>query len=62
MDWLPHNNHTENEDQKIARMSINVNAISTSVNMLVCTSIEDILAATKKDAYLQELATHGNEW
>ena len=36
-------------------MSKNLSAISTSVNMLVCASIEDIQAATREDAQLQEL-------
>ena len=29
IDWLPHNNHAENKDKKIAGVSINVSAIST---------------------------------
>ena len=45
-DWLSQNNHAENKDQKTAAMSINVNVISTSVNMSVYTSTEDIEAAT----------------
>ena len=36
------NNHTENRDDKITGMNINVHAISASVNIQICTSIEDI--------------------
>ena len=46
VDWLSHNKNTENKDQVIAVMSINISAISTSVKMLVCISIEDIHATT----------------
>ena len=48
-DWLSHNNHAENKDQEVAGMSINVSAISTSVDMLVCTCIEDIQAAIHEE-------------
>ena len=36
-------------------MKINVHTISTLVNIPVCISIEDIQAATQKDADLQNL-------
>ena len=36
----------ENKDQQIAEMSINVNAISLSVNMPAYMSTEDIQVAT----------------
>ena len=39
MDWQSQNNHAENGDQEVAGMNINVSAISTSVNMSVCTTI-----------------------
>ena len=58
MDWLSHNNHAENRDQEIAGMSVNVNVISASVNMLVCTSIEDKQAAACRDEHLQDLKTY----
>ena len=35
-------------------MRVNVNAISTKVNIPVCTSITDIQVATYEDAHLQE--------
>ena len=54
-DWLSRNNDTEDRDQEIIGMSINVNAIITTINMPVCTSIEDIHAATHEDAHLQKL-------
>ena len=58
MDWLSCNNHTENKDQEIAGISIHISAISASVNMPVCMSIEDIQVATWEDKHLQELKTH----
>ena len=42
-----------NMDQKIAGMSIVIHTISTTVDVPVCTSIEDITAAMSKDAELQ---------
>ena len=39
-------------------MNINVHPISTSVNILVCTSIEDIQAATQEDTDLQKLKSY----
>ena len=38
-------NHTENIHQEITRMNINVSIIRTSVNDLICLSIEDIQVA-----------------
>ena len=45
VDWLFQNNHTENGDQEITTMNLNVHPISTSVNVSVYASIEDIKAA-----------------
>ena len=39
-------------------MRVNANAISTSVNIPVCMSIEYILGTTHEDAHLQELKTY----
>ena len=55
MDWLCHNNHTENQDQKIEGMRASMNTISMSINIQMCTSIEDIWAAICEDIHLQEL-------
>ena len=52
IDWLCHNGHTENEDHKIAGIRMYVNTIITLVNIPVCTSIEDIKAATYEDVHL----------
>ena len=52
VDWLFHNNHTENREQEIAEIRVNVNAISTPVNIPNGTSIVDIEAATCEDAHL----------
>ena len=48
----------EYKGQEINRMSINRNIISTTVYMQVCTSIEDIQAATHEDTHLQELKSY----
>ena len=49
------NKHAENRDQEITGMNINMHAISTLVNIPVCTSIEDIQVATREVADLQIL-------
>ena len=49
------NKHTEDSDQEITGMNINVNAISTAVNGPVCTPTRDIQAATHEDAHLQKV-------
>ena len=38
VDWLSQNNHTENRDQEITGMNVNVSVIHTSVNKPVCIS------------------------
>ena len=50
--WLSCNNHTENSDQDITGVNINEHAISTSVNIPICTSIEDIQVASQQDTDL----------
>ena len=42
VDCLSENNHTENKGREIAGISINMHTISTSVNMPIYISIEDI--------------------
>ena len=44
VDLLSWNNHTESRHQEITSMNLNMHDISTSVNVLICTSIEDIQA------------------
>ena len=56
-DWLSQNNHEGNRDQEITCMNLNVSAISTSVNMPVSTSIEDI-QVTHEDAHMQKLRSY----
>ena len=58
VDWLSHSNHKENRNQEIAEMSVNMNSISSLVNMLACMSIEDIHATTCDDAHLQEVKVY----
>ena len=55
VDHLSCNNHTENRDQEIICMNINMYTISTLVSIPVCTSIEDIQTATKEDPDLKKL-------
>ena len=42
VDWLPQNNLTENKDREITGMNVNIHAIITALDILICTSIEDI--------------------
>ena len=56
--WLSRNKNTEDKDQELTGMNINVNAISTIVNMPVCKSIEDINLASLKDGHLQKLKAY----
>ena len=58
VNWLSHNNHTENKDEEIADIHISMSASNTSVNMPVCRAIEDIQAATYEDTHLLELKVH----
>ena len=39
-------------------MSISIHTLSTAVDVLICTSIEDIRTAVSTDAELQMLQTH----
>ena len=52
IEWFSRNNLTEDKDQESTGMNINVNAMSTTVNIPVCTSIEDIQVATCKNSDL----------
>ena len=49
---LPHHSHEENKDRGIQGLSINVNTINTTVDLQVCTSIQNIQEATARDAHL----------
>ena len=51
-DWLSWNYHTENKDQEIAGMNLNIHAINTEVDTLIFTSIENTLVVTSQDTYL----------
>ena len=48
----------ENKDQEIMGMNISVHAISIVVDILLCTSTEDIQAATTQDSYLPRLKSY----
>ena len=50
LDWLCCHNHKENKNTEIQGLSINVNPINTAVDLLLCTSIQDIQEATAQDA------------
>ena len=43
VDWLSCHNHMENQDQEILGINVSILTISTSVDIPICTSIEDIL-------------------
>ena len=55
VDWLSKNNPKENKDQDIEGMRVSVNDISPSINIPVCTFMQDIQTATHEDVHLQEL-------
>ena len=57
-DWLSQHNHTENRDQDIAGVNINIHTVSTVVDVPVCMLIEDLRAAMRKDAELQMPQVH----
>ena len=57
-DWLSHHNHTENKDQKNSDMNISLHMVNMTVDIPICTSIEDIKAVTDKDVELQMLKAH----
>ena len=48
MECLSRNSNTDDSDQEITGMNINMNAISTAVNMPVCIFIKDIQASTEE--------------
>ena len=58
VDWLSYHNHTENKDQEIAGMNINIHTLSIAIDVPVCTSIEDIRNAMSIDTELQMLQTY----
>ena len=53
--WLSHHNHRENKDQEISGMNVSIHTINTTVDVLICTSIEDIKATTEEEAELKIL-------
>ena len=55
VDWLSCHNHIENWDQEIPGMNVSIHKTIMSVDIPVCTSIEDIQAATEEDPKLQML-------
>ena len=58
VDRLSHHNHTENKNQEIAGMIITIHTLSAAVDVLVCTSIENIRNAMSTDTELQLLQTY----
>ena len=57
-DWLSQNNHTENRDQEITGMNVNMNATNVLVNIPRCTSTEDIKVASWQEEDLQRLKSY----
>ena len=57
LDWLSDNNQKKKK-QEMEVIRVNVNAISTSVNIPVCTSIQDTQRATCEDVHLQKLKAY----
>ena len=54
VDWLSYNNQKENKDHEIEGMRVNMNTISTSLNITVHTSMQDIQTAIHEECHLQE--------
>ena len=57
-DEVSSTNHREDKAQVFTGMNINVNTISTAVNIPVCTSVEDIQVVTHEGAHLQKLKSY----
>ena len=51
-------NHKESKDQEIKEIRVNVNAITISVNIPVCTSIHVTQTAIHEHVHIQELKTY----
>ena len=58
VDWISCHNHVESQDQEIPGMNISLYMISPSVDIPVCTSVDEIKAATEEDAELQMLQNY----
>ena len=43
-DWLCHNSNTENRDQEITGMNVNILTTGTPADIPVCTPIQDVRA------------------
>ena len=59
-DWLSHSNHIEDMNQEIIEINVNIPTISTTVDIQICTSIEEKRTAISQDVDLQLLKTHIN--
>ena len=57
-DWLSHHNHTENKDQEIADMEINICTLSMAIGIPTCISIEDTRNVMSINTELQMLQTY----
>ena len=56
-DWLSCHNNTENKDQEITGMNINIHTLNMAIGILVCTSVEHIRNAMSINVELQMLQT-----
>ena len=56
-DWLSRHNHSENRDEEILRMSLNINSIETCTDILECMMAEEIRCATLEDHHIGTFST-----
>ena len=54
-DWLSYHNQAGNKDQEMSGMNISIHTINTTVDIPICTSIEEIKGAREEDMELQML-------
>ena len=56
--WLSNHNLSENKDQEIAGLNINIHTLSMEIDVPVCTSVEDIRNVMSTHSELQMLQTY----
>ena len=54
-DQILSQNHTENRDEEIKDMKLNIEAIRAATDIQICISIQDIQFVMQTDEYLQQL-------
>ena len=60
--WLSWHNHEENKDREISVLIINVNIFNTTVDLPMCTLIQDIHEATARGGCMKKKIWHRTYW